>query len=209
MSILAAWCVSMALVIAVERPRAAVFAWLGAAILGLWQSDDLWAVALSGAMSAAVVLAERPPSSSVRQVRPALIRFWHKVEAMASAGLTFWQAVEYAARSEPLIARPITGIAEQVAARSRGEILPDPSLGQDGPMTVLMLQHGYLHGIDGEHIRTHLRYLEEAVRAETDNRRNRAPLWMSMLSALLLLNVLWLFVAPMATLAVKGWLKVS
>jgi hypothetical protein len=207
--VLAAWCFGMALVVAARRPRAAVWAWLGTTLLAVWHSHTLWGIVVSGAASGFLAISERSQTTALKDIRPALVRFWHKVEVMVSAGLTFWQAVEYAATSEPLIAASVRRVAEQIATRSRGSVAPDPSWGEDGDITVLMLQHGYLHGVEAGQIRTQVRYLEGAMRVEAENRRKRMPIWMSVLPAMLLLNVLWLFLAPMGAMAAHSWLRVS
>lgn len=208
MMVLAAFCASVAILLWLDRIK---FVWL--AVMGLapgaWVSHDgpIWIGC--GLMSVVLYIMGRSEGVDVseREIRAALARFWQETAVLLSAGLTFWQAVEAALGFEPLLAEPLSEAVESLMHRSNTVPKSLQRLGVDGPLTGLLLQHGYRHGITPEHIKSHAQHLEDRLVYEAERKKRRDPIWLTILPALLLLNVLWLFLAPMVALAGHSWLK--
>lgn len=209
MTVLAAWCAAIAVLFWLDSLQWGWVAALGMGPAALMSNDRLaWsAVAI---LSGALYFMARPQQreASERDIRMALARFWQQTAVLISAGLTFWQAVEVSLQAEPLLQVPISQAAQSLTRRARKDPEPTLDLGQDGQLTLLLLQHGYLHGITTNQIQSHVHHLEARLLYEAESKKRRDPIWMTILPAVLLLNVLWLFLAPMVVLAGHSWLKI-
>ncbi len=207
MMALAGWCGAMAWLMWCERPQLAWLAFLGAVPAAVILHQVMVLVLLGAASVWLSRTSRRPPAADPRLLPEALTRFWQQVSVLLSAGLTFWQAVETAAAEEPLLAAPIMQGAQVMLNRSGTMPEIDALRGADGTLSLTLLQHGYLHGLSAEQIRAHVKHLEERLNYEREARRRRDPLWMTILPAVLLVNVLAVFVVPMILMAGHGWLK--
>ncbi len=208
MSALAAWCAGVSVLLWLGHPEKSWAAWLaGTANVLSRGTRDAWILTgtLSAWMAAAALRRRRHPSG--RALRESLVRFWQEVGVLLTAGLTFWRAVEIAAESEPLLTGLVQHAASQVAQHPHGRITNPGFPDDEGEMTLLLLQHGYLHGAAPAQIQAEVRHMEARLAFEEEAKRRRDPLWMTVLPALLLLNVLWLFVAPMIAMASHSWMK--
>ena len=212
MIVLAAWCAGMAVWVIGEDDRSKI-PWeplvgiLPALIFRVQSQGGFIVVGIFSLWLA--FQAHRPHSpKALWPLRQALFRFWQQVAVLLSAGLTFWHAVEVSARSEPSIASRIEAMAERV--QQQPQLLPDATglPVPEGQATALLLQHGYLHGIAVEQVEEEARSMKARLEFEEESRRRRDPLWMTVLPALLLLNVLWIFVAPMGAMASHSWIKI-
>lgn len=208
MMLVAAWCVGMAVLMGLHEERKS-WAALAGTVPGALLTHENWALFVVAMLSGLLywMAAYQPASASPGQMRAALGRFWQQVAVLLSAGLTFWQAVEVSVESEPILIGPISHAAHRITRRSR--VTPDAVdfPGDDGQLTVLLLQQGYLHGASAQQIHAHVRHLEERLAYEEETKKRRDPLWLTILPALLLLNVLWVFVAPMIELVGRSWVK--
>lgn len=206
MMALAGWCAAMAWLIWCGQPQ---WAWL--AVLGVVPGAVLFHQMgvlglLAGASAWLGLTTRRPTRRQPRLLAEALTRFWQQVSVLLSAGLTFWQAVETAAVEEPLLSVPIMQGAQAILGRSGFTSDIDMLRGLDGGLSLVLLQHGYQHGLSTEQIRAHVQHLEARLNHEREARRRRDPLWMTILPAVLLVNVLAVFVVPMILMAGHGWL---
>ncbi len=208
MMVIAAWCAAVAWLMWWERESLAWTALIGVAPGALITAERLpWLLA---ALFSAVFLAmNRKPRGGVSDLerQSALVRFWQETAVLLTAGLTFWQAVEIAAEAEPWLKSTISEAAQRISRRSHAMPELGP-LGPDAPLTWLLLRHGYLHGISSAQIQAHVRHLQTRLTYQEEAKKRHGPLWMTVLPAVLLLNVLWIFIAPMAALAGHGWIKV-
>jgi len=203
---LSAWCLGVALLIWVKQEQVVWTAWLGV-VPGVWEGTQMWGVAVTGLLTLWLFLGTRPSSSEVssHMSRQALARFWQQVAVLLSAGLTFWQAVEVSAHAEPYLTDTIAAMADQIVRQPIGNLENTVIPGEDGDLTLQLLQHGYVHGVTDGQIESHVRHIESRLAYEDEARRRRDPLWMTVLPALLLLNVLWIFITPMISMAHQSW----
>ncbi len=208
MTVLTAWCIGMATLVWMQQERKS-WAAVAGTLVGVVSGTNFWAIVVVAALSIVMYFtaSQNSPKVDPRKMRLALGRFWQEVAVLLSAGLTFWQAVEVSAQAEPLLTNAIAKAANRIAQRAH--VLPETTdlPGDDGQLSVLLLQHGYLHGVSAAQIHSHVRHLEERLAYEEEARKRRDPLWLTILPALLLLNVLWVFVAPMIDLAARSWIK--
>ena len=209
MMVLAVWCFAMACLLWLERESFAWAALLGATPGALMTGQTLpWIVIALFSGLFFYMSHDSGVGTSAIERQAALVRFWQETAVLLTAGLTFWQSVETAAQAEPLLTAVISEAAQHITRRSH--TLPEPGiLGEDAELTWLLLQHGYLHGVSSEQIQSHVRHLQARLTYQEEAKKRHGPLWMTVLPAVLLLNVLWIFIAPMAALAGHGWIKVS
>lgn len=210
MSILAVWCALVTGLLWLEKGNLAWTAALGVLPGALWTHSPVWAllmvILLSGWLS---WIYRAKPSAEVSpvQMRQAQARFWREVGVLLTAGTTFMQAVEVAAEVEPLMGGPIREMVQTWAKYPLGAIQWPDWPGEEGEMTRLLLEHGYRHGLTSQQISSHARHLETGIMAEEDAKRQKLPIWLTILPALLLLNVLWLFLVPLFVIGTHSWLK--
>lgn len=208
MMILAAWCAATAYLLWVQRPQLVWAGWLALVVPALLMKATL-PVFFTGMLTALMMWNSRQiaPSGPTVTTRRALARFWQEVQVLVSSGLTFWQAVEIAAGAEPEISDVIRSMAEHIARkpsrRAKNVFWP----GEDGDLTLLLMQHGYVHGITEEQIRSEVHHIDSRLTIEEELRKRRDPLWMTTLPAILLVNVLWVFVVPMIQMAHQSWFR--
>ncbi len=209
MTVIAAWSVGMVILWWLNREPAAWAPAIGV-VPAVLAASGRWTfvlVALLSGLMMFVYQGKPGTKTSSRDLRAALARFWQQVAVLLTAGLTFWQAVEVSVASEPLIRPTISRAADSLARRSRAPLDLGGLPPEDGPLTLLLLQHGYLHGVGADQIASHVRHLQERLAYEDEAKKRRDPVWMTVLPAMLLLNVLWVFLAPMVVLAGHSWLK--
>ncbi|CAB1129207.1 membrane protein of unknown function [Candidatus Hydrogenisulfobacillus filiaventi] len=175
---------------------AALLAWIGAG----WRSAGTWlmagAVLAAGAGGAAIHRRRRQRQVAAARRRAAAVL----LEAIAlylAAGSGFWPAVEgaVAMAGDP-------GLREVARAVLAGEV-PAP-LPAEWEELVTWLGRGHQGGMAAAEAERQLEAWsarEEAVQARA---AARAPLWLALLSALQLLNVLVLLAYPMVILAGRG-----
>lgn len=209
MTVLSAFCAAFAVLLAVGTAQ-----WIWVVPLALLPAalatGGLAAWTLGSFLSVALYLSQRPQASKPHKeaVQVALAHFWQTTAVLLSAGLTFLQAVEVALHQERLVQAPITEAIHQLTHKSSQVPVLDGEWGVDGMVTAVLLQHGYVHGIAPGQIDSHVRYLQDQVLYRQEAKKRRDPLWMTVLPAVLLVNVLALFVTPMIELVGRSWLKI-
>lgn len=172
------------------------------------QALAVWAVLILWVITRLVLGRIRKPNRAYRQ---AFVRYWQTVGMCLSAGLTFWQAVDFSARNEPLIADRVLGLAHDLVYPREGynaimqfrQRFPGP----EAEVISNMMAHGYRHGLNSQDALEQAEEMEDRLALEEELKRHRDPLWMSILPAVLLLNVLMLFVASMAGLLNHSWVQ--
>ena len=209
MMVLAGWCAAMACLFWLRRESLAWIPLIGVAP-GIFISGERGPWFLAALLSLLIFYMNRPSAQAASEIEKqrAFLRFWQETAVLLTAGLTFWQAVESAAQTESLLTPIISLAAQHITQQSRA--LAEPNvLGSDGQLHWLLLQHGYLHGVSPAQIQAHVRHLQTRLAYQDEATKRHGPLWMTVLPAILLLNVLWIFLAPMAALAGHGWIKIS
>lgn len=206
--VLAAWSASVALLIWLDRPSMAWWGALGAG-MGLLQPGNRLFVLVAAALSMILKVRDSQGAASVpkSQIVEAGWRFWQETGILLTAGLTFWQAVETAAQAEPLLTAAVSQAAQGIAIGKPNDGALHEVMAEDGPVAALLLAHGYRHGITASQVLAHSQHLRRRLLYERELKKRRDPLWLTVLPAVLLVNVLWVFVAPMLALAGHGWLK--
>lgn len=198
------------------RPRSlrltALF-WIG---LGLMMALAFFPHASSVAVGGVVMLVglfsgwQAPVSRKViRKRRWNTVRFWRTMSFFLSAGMTFWQAVDQAVKAVPEVGEDIEGLAKIVGTH-RSDSPAFASFraqypGPEGDLVATMMLYGYQNGLEADDAITQAWDMEEQLALEDALKKQSDPLLLTVLPALLLLNVLVMFVAPMALMAMKNW----
>lgn len=207
MTVIAAWSAALTLLIWLDSVNLAWWGALGVVAGALIPGERVY-VAVAAGLSLGLIAAMRPRGRLAKSVVLAADwRFWQETGILLSAGLTFWQAVEIAAQSEPLVSPALSQAAHGIAAGRPNPALLEDLLGEEGQVAALLLEHGYRHGITQDQVLAHARHLRGRLVYEAETKRRRNPIWLTVLPAILLVNVLWIFVAPMLALAGHGWLR--
>lgn len=184
--------------------------------LGLWPGWILHPEAVTalclGVLNAMILLPHwhLPPNpAKLRRNRWLLVRFWRVVSFFLTAGMTFWQAIDQAILAVPELDGSMRSLTHALV-RSRTE---QPAMeafrsqypGPEGDLIATMVVHGYRHGITPEDAMKQAWDMEEHLSLEDALRKQSDPILLTILPALLLLNVLGVFIAPMGLLAVHSW----
>ncbi len=185
--------------------------------VGLWPGwfvrPTLSSAVMIAALNAAFLLTYAGTDNSrqrIRQKRWRLVRFWRTLSFFLTAGMTFWQAMDQAIAAVPEVSGSMRAMASALA-RSRTEQTAmlarfrDQYPGPEGELISTMVVHGYRHGIRPEDAMKQAWDMEEQLSLEEALRRQSNPILLTVLPAVLLLNVLLVFVAPMGLLALKSW----
>jgi Flp pilus assembly protein TadB len=148
-------------------------------------------------------------SEKSRSQREEMARFWAILGLYLSAGLPFWPALEEALVSTPAIAEPIRGLGRAVAQEK------DPTdamavfcgsiPGPESEMVATMVEHGFRHGISAGDVMMQAQELEDRLAFEQEIRRRQDPLWLTVLPAVMLLNLVMLFGVPMGVMMARSW----
>ena len=154
-------------------------------------------------------LQRRPQSASTRRKRKELIQFWAAVGLNLSAGMDFWAAVEESGAERGSVADSIRSVShavvqerDPVEAMSRFcQNIPGP----EGELIVTMLEHGHHHGVVASDVLAQAQDLEDRFAFEQELKRRQDPLWLTVIPAMLLLNVVVLFATPLAVSMVHSW----
>ncbi|MCY0864668.1 MAG: hypothetical protein OWQ57_06945 [Sulfobacillus sp.] len=161
---------------------------------------------LAGGIAQIAVRRPTVPSQNIR--RRGLIRFWQKVGVFLSAGMTLWRAIESAAVRDPVgfaiqaYAAEVLGLRSPETSDPIADLKDLPEL----PAILGTIRHGFRHGVDHHLITQQAKDWDARLQFEAQFRQRRDPLWLSVIPALLLLNVLWLFLAPLAQSLSAAWL---
>ncbi|OLZ09930.1 hypothetical protein [Sulfobacillus thermosulfidooxidans] len=177
----------------------------------------LWHPTLTGALLLTVIsllgfLGEwKAPLSRkmIRQKRWSLVRFWRTTAFFLTAGMTFWQAVDQAVLAVPEVALDIGYLAKLIGAQraDASALLTFRTQypGPEGDLVATMMAYGYQNGLQAEDAISQAWDMEEQLALEEALKKQSDPLWLTLLPALLLLNVLMMFVGPMIVMAIKNW----
>ncbi|WP_028962455.1 hypothetical protein [Sulfobacillus thermosulfidooxidans] len=187
--------------------------WVAGGLFVPW----LWHPTLTGALVLTVIsllgfLGEwKAPLSRkmIRQKRWNLVRFWRTTAFFLTAGMTFWQAVDQAVLAVPEVALDIGYLAKLIGAQRADSsallIFRTQYPGPEGDLVATMMAYGYQNGLQAEDAISQAWDMEEQLALEEALKKQSDPLWLTLLPALLLLNVLMMFVGPMIVMAIKNW----
>lgn len=184
--------------------------WVVLAVMAWLHHDTLVGLAILGLVAILVRWQESRPAPSQVDGRDLLIKFWRLVSVYLSAGLSPWQAIDAAALSESSLVGPIGELAESIQQRAYDGGLRQFAVafpGPEAPMIGAMIQHGYKHGLRAEDVMWQADAMTQRRQSDEAVVRRRDPIWLTWLPAILLLNVVWIFMAPMATMLKSTWLK--
>jgi len=77
--------------------------------------------------------------------------------------------------------------------------------GPESELIATMVDHGYRHGIVVDDVISQAHDLEDRFAFEQELKRRQDPLWLTVVPALMLLNVLVLLGVPMAVSIFRNW----
>lgn len=177
--------------------------------------DHAWGYAVSGsALGAALWLKTRAHSAASEpdRLRPHLVRFWRLTGLLLTAGLGPWPAIERAAEAVPEVTGPVRQLAERLTREPNGlqaigrfcRAIPGP----EAEVVATMIDHGFRHGLSGDDVMRQAVDLGDQLGFEADLKRRRGPVWLSVLPAMMLFNVLIVFGLPMGLGMVAQWRSV-
>lgn len=149
-----------------------------------------------------------PYRQSRDERRQALARYWQRVALLAAAGLPPLRALEDALEPDPagtMLLELVRGVAagDREAVERFVERWPYP----EAQAIAETVRAAWEHGLDPE--AAHRRSLEmlRAIAQERRLAQATRPLWTAGLPGLLLLNVVLLFLLPLGTTLIRGWLS--
>lgn len=123
--------------------------------------------------------------------------------------MTFWQAVDQAVLAVPEVALDIGYLAKLIGAQRADSsallTFRTQYPGPEGDLVATMMAYGYQNGLQAEDAISQAWDMEEQLALEEALKKQSDPLWLTLLPALLLLNVLMMFVGPMIVMAIKNW----
>lgn len=156
-----------------------------------------------------VMSRSRPLSkNTILQRRVELVRFWRLCAVYLSAGLTFWQAVDVAlsekSRVSPSVRQMFAGLPYPGRTGEAVEQFRQHNPGPEGELISTMMLHASRHGLAAEDALVQAEQMEERLQLEIEMSRQKDPLWMTVIPAILLVNVLAMFVAPMSAMFQHG-----
>ncbi len=188
------------------------FPWIGLSLLpGLILRPSV--VGLLAVLSGPVIYwaqsQKRPSARKIRQNREQIVRWWRAVSVFLSAGLTFWQAVEEGLQQVPELADEVRDMAMALAMTGREkESLNEFCRNHPGPEAEIvggMMAHGFRHGLDPYSVTQQVEQMEERLAFERELKKQGDPLWMTILPAILLMNVIAVLFVPMMVLMMQNW----
>ena len=200
-----------------HRFRSDNLLWIGLGLFPFW----LWQLNLQSAvllvltiLAGLIGLWDRPLSRKmVRKRRWELVKFWRTAAFFLSAGMTFWQAVDQAVLAVPEVATDIETLAKVIGSQhSDSSVFSQFRAKYPGPESELvttMMVYGYQNGLQAEDAITQAWDMEEQLALEDALRKQSDPLLLTILPALLLLNVLVVFIAPMGLMAMRNLLTMG
>jgi len=151
----------------------------------------------------------RQKHADVRTKREALTRLWALVGLYLSAGLGFWSALEEGVDQSGLVADSVRDLSQGVV-QDRDPVAAMEKFcrqipGPESELIATMVEHGYRHGIVVADVLSQAQDLEERLAFEKELRRRQDPLWLTVIPAMMLLNILVLLGAPMAVAIFRNW----
>lgn len=175
-------------------------------------AEHAFAPAMAGVAGAVVLrLAanRRHKRSDPAGHRADFVRFWRLTGLLLTAGLGLWQAVEAAAEAVPGITGAVRQLAEHLTRERNGmRAIGQFCRAHPGPeaeTVATMIDYGFRHGISGPDVLRQAAELADQLGFEQDLRRRRGPVWLSVLPALMLFNMLIVFALPMGMAMVAEW----
>jgi hypothetical protein len=186
------------------------FYWLPLAWTGLAVLDARWLwLGLGCAIPLIGLERRRPNRHLLDKQRQGLVQLWFLVGLYLSAGMGLWAALEEAAEAVPMVKSVVRQLGVLVASvRDPAVVVTKFSASIPGPEAELlatMVDHGYRHGILSADVIRQAEDLENRLAFERELRRRQDPLWLSIVPAILLLNVLVILGLPMAISMLHAW----
>lgn len=184
--------------------------WLPAGWMVWAAVSKSWLWFLLGVAVPMLRLGRWTPSTRTRhQLRRDLIGYWSIVGLYLTAGLSFWMALEESTEAYPRLIEFIRQLNRGVVTeRDPTETIAAFCQAIPGPeseVVASMIAHGYRHGIDVSDVVSQAKDLEERYTFEGELRRRQDPLWMTIVPAVMLLNVMVVLGVPMAVSLIRTW----
>jgi hypothetical protein len=162
----------------------------------VWLAGGYWVPGLALCALAALPLLSRRKTDPVE--REALARFWQSVALLTASGMTLGEAVETAAPDGTLGAHLIELIAGLMEGdMAAGDRFRAVYRSPEARETAEALADCWSRGWDVEAIRQLGRTMVSRLREEVRRRQAQSPLFVSVLPALMLLNLLLVFFIPL------------
>lgn len=151
----------------------------------------------------------QPRPGNLRTRRRQLIELWAMVGLYLTAGMDLWSAVEEAVAIGPLVGSEIREFSHRIAVeRDPVEAIAEFCARIPGPeseVVATMIHHGYHHGIATSDVIAQAGEMEDHLAFESELQRRQDPLWLTIIPAVMLLNVLAVFAMPMAVTMLHSW----
>ncbi len=186
--------------------------WIGLGLLPGFLIHPSWIGAAGIAVGPLLVYALKSRQHSPREIRrrrEEIVRWWRALSVYLSAGLTFWQSTEEALQQVPSLTEDVRTLATTLSHKgSSQDALQNFFDRHPGPEALIvggMMVHGYRHGVQGLLVSQQAEQMEDRLGFERELEKRRDPIWMTILPALLLLNVIAILFVPMMSMMAKSW----
>lgn len=186
--------------------------WIGLALLPGFLVHPSWlgAIGIGGGPILVYLLKNRQHSPrEIRRRREEIVRWWRALSVYLSSGLTFWQSTEEALQQVPSLTDDVRTLATTLSHKGATQhAVQDFCARHPGPEALIvsgMMVHGYRHGVQALVVAQQAEQMEDRLGFERELAKRRDPIWMTILPALLLLNVIAILFVPMMSMMLKSW----
>ncbi len=211
MTMLASLCFGFGLYFLIDGATPGL-AWIGLALVPGFALRPSWLGAGGIGLGPLLMYALNSRHHSAREIRrqrEEIVRWWRATSVYLSAGLTFWQSAEEALQQVPSLTDDVRRLATTLSHRgSSQEAIEAFCARHRGPEAIIvggMMVHGYYHGIQAFLVSQQAEQMENRLGFERELEKRRDPIWMTILPAVLLLNVIAMLFVPMMSMMVKSW----
>ncbi len=211
MTVFAALCLGLGIAFWLDSNTSSM-AWIGLALMPGFLIHPSWSGAVGivvGPLLSYVISSQRLSNREIRRHREDIVRWWRALSIYLSAGLTFWQSTEEALQQVPSLSEDVrilaTTLSQKGSSREALAAFSDRHPGPEASIVAGMMVHGYRHGVEASLVAQQAEQMEDRLGFEQELERRRDPIWMTVLPALLLLNVIAILLVPMMSLMMRSW----
>lgn len=211
MTVLAALCLGLGIAFMLDASTPSKV-WIGLALIPGFLLHPSWLGIVGIALGPLIFYAisnRKHSNREIRRQREDVVRWWRALSIYLSAGLTFWQSTEEALQQVPSLTDDVRTLARTLSQRgSSQEALAafcDRHPGPEASIVAGMMVHGYRHGVEASLVAQQAEQMEDRLGFEQELERRRDPIWMTVLPAFLLINVIAILLVPMMSMMVRSW----
>lgn len=211
MTVLAALCLGLGIAFWLDANILSMV-WIGLALIPGFLLHPSWpgtAGIIMGPLIFYAISSRKRSTREIRRQRQEIVRWWRALSIYLSAGLTFWQSTEEALQQVPSLTDDVRTLATTLSQRgSTQETLQNFSARHPGPEASIvagMMVHGYRHGVEAALVAQQAEQMEDRLGFEEELERRKDPIWMTVLPAFLLLNVIAILFVPMMSMMLQSW----